>query len=256
MKSRIVNIVFVLLLLTIVVIDWRYGVAPIFYWMAILVFSVINFWGTISISFQFFIPAKCSTDKSDGSVAITFDDGPTEDKTLQVLKILKQYEVPATFFCIGKNVNLYPEIAKQIDERGHIIGNHSYFHGTWFDMQMPQVMVKELDDTNQAIQQAIGKTPRLFRPPYGVTNPLLASAVKQTGHSVIGWSVRSFDTVTSDRKKLFNRVARKLKSGDVILFHDRCDSTIEVLPELLTYIKNCGLKVVPLDQLLNEKAYV
>ena len=256
MKSRIANIVFGLLLLAIAVIDWQYGISSIFYWIVILIFSLVNFWGTINISFQYFISAKCSADKNDGSVAITFDDGPAQDKTSQVLEILKQYEVSATFFCIGKNVNEHPEIAKQINERGHIIGNHSYFHGTWFDMQLPKAIVKELDDTNTAIQQAIGKTPRLFRPPYGVTNPLLASAVKQTGHAVIGWSVRSFDTVTSDRKKLFNRVTRKLKSGDVILFHDRCESTIEILPEVLAHVKERGLKVVPLDQLLNEKAYV
>jgi len=251
-----VNIVFVLLLAALAIIDWQYGISSIFYWIIIFVFSIINFWGTIALSFQFFMPAKCSAKTNDGSVAITFDDGPLQDKTLQVLDILKRHAAPATFFCIGKNVTRYPEIAKQIHESGHIIGNHSYFHGAWFDAQSPSAMEKELNDTDIAIQRAIGRTPRFFRPPYGVTNPLLASAVKKTGHTVIGWSVRSFDTVTSDRKKLFDRVAKKLKPGDVILFHDRCESTIDILPEVLTHIQKSGLKIVSLDQLLNEKAYV
>jgi peptidoglycan/xylan/chitin deacetylase (PgdA/CDA1 family) len=247
--------VFGLLLIAILVLDWQYGIAPIAYWVIFALFSLINFWGIIIISSQFYLSSKCKGDKSDGSIALTFDDGPVRGKTTRVLEILKHAGVPATFFCIGKNVKELPELTRQIHEAGHILANHSYSHGTWFDLQMTGAMVKELEATGSTIHQIVGKSPHFFRPPYGVTNPMLAAAVKRTGLTSIGWSVRSFDTVISDRKKLFNRVTKELKTGDIILFHDRCDSTIEILPGLLDFIKKSGLKVVPLDQLLNEKAY-
>jgi peptidoglycan/xylan/chitin deacetylase (PgdA/CDA1 family) len=97
--------------------------------------------------------------------------------------------------------------------------------------------------------------PRFFRPPYGVTNPNLARAIRKGSYVTMGWSVRSFDTITPDTEKLFNRVTKQLKGGDVILFHDYCESTIAILPRLLDHINNIGLKVVRLDELLNEKGY-
>jgi len=84
---------------------------------------------------------------------------------------------------------------------------------------------------------------------------MLASAVKRGGYKTIGWSIRSFDTVIKDSKVLMNRITRSLKGGDVILLHDYTDSTLEILPDLLDHIKKVGLKIVRVDQLLNEKAY-
>jgi peptidoglycan/xylan/chitin deacetylase (PgdA/CDA1 family) len=117
-------------------------------------------------------------------------------------------------------------------------------------------MIEELKKTDHAIEKAICKKPRFFRPPYGVTNPNLAKAIKKGGYITMGWSVRSFDTITKDETKLFERVTQNLKGGDVILLHDYCDSTIRMLPRLLKHIEQIGLKVVRLDVLLNEEAYV
>ena len=85
---------------------------------------------------------------------------------------------------------------------------------------------------------------------------MVAKAVKQRGYETIGWSVRSFDTVIHDSSALMKRLTKSLKAGDIILFHDYCDVTIEILPALLDHIKKLGLKIVRADELLNEKGYV
>ncbi|MBA4055584.1 MAG: polysaccharide deacetylase family protein, partial [Marivirga sp.] len=125
-----------------------------------------------------------------------------------------------------------------------------------FDLQTTGRIVKELVDTDQTILKAIGVKPRLFRPPYGVTNPMVASAVKKGGYKTIGWSIRSFDTVIKDSATLLERITKPLKGGDVILLHDYSNTTLEILPALLDHISKVGLKIVRVDELLNEKAYV
>ncbi len=236
-------------------IDWQTRVPIIFYGAIFAIYLLINTWGTLFISSNFFLPAKCKAPVTSGSVAITFDDGPVAEKTERVLEILKKHEAKATFFCIGKNMKELPEVVKQIHEHGHLIGNHTYYHGTMFDLQSTKKMKTELVDTNQIIKQAIGLSPRFFRPPYGITNPMLANAVKELNFVTIGWSVRSFDTIAKEKEKLFTRITKNLKAGDVILLHDRCGITIDILPKLLMYIKDIGLKVESLDTLFDEKAY-
>jgi peptidoglycan/xylan/chitin deacetylase (PgdA/CDA1 family) len=217
---------------------------------------LILLWGTITLSLQFFGPTKCSGDSNSNFVAITFDDGPEPRATQQILEILKSSNATATFFCIGKNVRDNPEVIRQINESGHLIGNHSFYHGSLFDLQPRWKMKSEIQNTNAVIAEATGKQPRFFRPPYGVINPMLASAIKKTRMINVGWSVRSFDTVIKDKNKLLERVTKKLKGGDIILFHDRCKQTIEILPELLAFITKSGLKVESLDKVIGEKAYV
>ena len=117
-------------------------------------------------------------------------------------------------------------------------------------------MVSEIQNTNAVIAEAIGKQPRFFRPPYGVINPMLAGAIKKSRMVNVGWSIRSFDTIARNKIKLMERVTRNLKGGDIILFHDRCKLTIEILPDILAFITKSGLKVDSLDKVIGEKAYV
>jgi peptidoglycan-N-acetylglucosamine deacetylase len=253
--NKIFNIVFFVSLIFLALIDWQWSASPFIYLILLLVYFSVNFWGAAFISSQFFLPATCKSDKETKSIAITFDDGPVPLKTLQILDILKKHQAKATFFCIGENVKEYPEIVRQIHDEGHLIGNHSYFHGATFDLLSVKNVVKELNATNNAIREAIGLVPRLFRPPYGVTNPMLAKAVSQLRFTAIGWSVRSLDTIIKEKGKLYERVTKKMQGGDVILFHDRCEVTIEILDDVLNYIKSKGIKIESLDKLLDEKAY-
>lgn len=256
LKFRYINILFGVALVILIAVDRTYDIHSIWYWILVLVYLGIVAYGSAVLSAQFFLPVKYEGSTESNSVALTFDDGPIAGRTEEILRILESHNVHAAFFCIGNRVDANPELTKRIYESGHLIGNHSYWHRATFDLQSGAAIKSELTNTDSAILKAIGVKPALFRPPYGVSNPMLAWAVKKGGYRAIGWSVRSFDTVIKDGKVLMNRITGSLKGGDVILLHDYSNTTLEILPDLLNHIKKVGLKIVRVDQLLNENAYV
>ncbi|HEY9044422.1 MAG TPA: polysaccharide deacetylase family protein [Ohtaekwangia sp.] len=252
----IVNIAFVVLLIALYLLDVQYGLSVVWYIVLIVALVALHTAGSIILSLQFFIPTRCKGESAN-AIAITFDDGPIAGMTDKILAILKEHNVKASFFCIGHRVAREPMLAKRLHEEGHLLGNHTYWHKATFDLQSGNTIAKELADTDNAIVKAVGVKPKFFRPPYGVTNPMVASGIKRGGkYTVIGWSVRSFDTVIKDRAKLFQRVTRSLKGGDIVLFHDYSESTLDILSDFLNHVSKLGLKVVRVDELLNEKAYV
>ena len=256
LKFRSINILFGAGLVILVVLDRMYDVAAVWYWLWVLLYVGIVVYGSSVLSAQFFLPVSCQGSEESKSVALTFDDGPIAGRTEEILRILESHSVSAAFFCIGNRVDANPELTKRIYESGHLIGNHSYWHRATFDLQTGSAIQGELTSTDNAILKAVGVKPALFRPPYGVSNPMVAWAVKRGGYKAIGWSVRSFDTVIKDGSVLMKRITRSLKGGDVILLHDYSNTTLEILPDLLNHIEKVGLKIVRVDQLLNEKAYV
>lgn len=254
-RYAVTNIVFIVLIAGLIALNSILEVSFFWYVIPVLAYAAITTYGTLYISAQFFMPARTKSSAPSNEIALTFDDGPVPGKTSRLLDILKAHNVPAAFFCIGNRVNEHRDVVRRIHNEGHLVGNHSYWHAATFDLLPASKVEKELIDTNTAIHASIGVSPRFFRPPYGVTNPMLATAVKRGGFTVVGWSVRSFDTMTDDREKLFNRVTRSLKGGDVVLFHDFCDSTIDILPDFIKHVSEVGLKIVRVDELLKEKAY-
>jgi peptidoglycan-N-acetylglucosamine deacetylase len=251
------NIFFLALILVVVGIDTMFvSLSWIPVTVVVVAYLVIVTYGVFMLDWQFFLPVLSTGKKSSNTIAITFDDGPRPGGTEKILDILKTYNTEAAFFCIGNHVAQHPELAKRINQEGHLIGNHSYWHGTTFDLQSAERMDKELRETNKVISEAVGVTPGFFRPPYGITNPMLAKAVKMGGYKTIGWSVRSFDTVIRDHEVWMNRVTKSLKGGDVILFHDHSEATQTMLPAFLDHVSKIGLKIVRVDVLLNEKGYV
>ena len=255
LKFRTINIICLIVLMMLIIADRTYAISSVWYWVVVAIYLGVVTYGTAVLSAEFFLPVKYKGNEASNSVALTFDDGPIAGRTEEILSILKSHNVHAAFFCIGNRVESNPELTKRIFESGHLIGNHSYWHRATFDLQSPSSIGKELDDTDRAIFKSIGAKPAFFRPPYGVTNPMVAFAVKRGGYKTIGWSVRSFDTMIKDSKVLMERITRSLKGGDVILLHDYSNTTLEILPDLLDHIKKVGLKIVRVDQLLNEKAY-
>jgi len=253
----IVNAVFIILFMPLLVLEGLgiLHVPMMGYILFAVTYLAITTAGTVILSWQFFIPVK-SSGIHQQSIAITFDDGPIEGKTEQILEILRKQNIPSAFFCIGNRVDQNPALVKRIHNEGHLVGNHSYWHAATFDLQRASTIAKELTDTDTSIFNTIGVRPKFFRPPYGVTNPMVSKAVRQNKYTVIGWSVRSFDTVIQDRQKLFKRITRSLKGGDIVLFHDYSESTIEILPAFLQHVSALGLKIVRVDELLNDKAYV
>ncbi|BDS15640.1 polysaccharide deacetylase family protein [Aureispira anguillae] len=235
------------------------GLAWWVYAVIIAISSVIAYFGTTQISSNFHLPAYCRAyEPKKKEIAITFDDGVTNPvQSHKVLDILKHYNIPATFFCIGKNLSNEAQIdvLKRMDKEGHLIGNHSYSHSNFFDFFSSKRIIQELQETDAIIQQHIGKTPLFFRPPYGITNPNIAKALRQLDHKTIGWSLRSLDTVIKDQTVLLKRVKSKLQKGDVILLHDHLEHLPDFLPLFLEYLLKEGYEVVGIDQLLQLKPY-
>jgi peptidoglycan-N-acetylglucosamine deacetylase len=252
-RYNITSTVFLVLILGSLGLDGLMVIPAWWYIALIVLFVGIVTYGAFVLSTSFFVPVTSSGNAT--GVALTFDDGPLTN-TEKVLDILAMYGVPATFFCIGNRVKDRPDIVRRIDAEGHLVGNHTYWHGTFFDLKSSPMVTRELFDTDVAIFNTIGRRPRFFRPPYGITNPMVAKAVRRASYRVIGWSIRSFDTVTKDPERLFRRVTKPLKGGDIILLHDYCDSTITILPRLLDHIRERGLKVVRVDELIKERGYV
>jgi peptidoglycan/xylan/chitin deacetylase (PgdA/CDA1 family) len=228
-------------------LSWWWVVAVVVVYLHLLVL------GAIYIRWNFYFKS-ISKGQNKQWISLTFDDGPAKE-TAAILDILKLYNVPAAFFAIGKHVVSQPGLVKRWHEEGHIIGNHSYSHGFNFDWQSAQKMREEIESTNTSIETITAKKPRLFRPPYGVTNPNLGSAVKQTNMHSIGWNVRSFDTSAKDPQQLLARILDRLHGGDIILMHDSMPITKEILTELIIRARQNGFTFVPLDKMLDINAY-
>ena len=252
---RNTNIVFICLLLLIAGLDIAGNIPFFVYPLLLLVYSLILFYGCYSISSNFFLPVICSAVTSKKEIAISFDDGPASGFTPAILQVLKENDVEAAFFCIGKYIPGNEALFKQVHDAGHLIGNHSYSHHFWFDLFSSSKMLQDVRLMDHAMQEVTGLKPRLFRPPYGVINPNLKKAIISGGYSPVGWSVRSMDTVATDEGKLLKKINNSLKPGAVFLFHDTTKITLSVLPAFLRYVKESGYKVTRLDKMLNLKPY-
>ncbi len=173
-------------------------------------------------------------------IALTFDDGPHEN-TLKVLDLLKAEGIQATFFVIGKEIAGKEHILQRIKTEGHLIGNHTYAHNAAFYWQSARLMAEDIAQCNQLILAATGVSPNIFRPPFGVTNPNLAKALRQLELQSVGWTLRSMDTIAKDPEALLNKILKQVRSNHTILLHDRCDITVAILPELIKRLKEKGL---------------
>lgn len=247
---------FFFLLLTINIAGFS-GVTIHWYIYAALVFIYLTFSVTMSFFIQsgFHMKALCKADTSEKIVSLTFDDGPDSELTPKLLDRLKSLDVTATFFCIGRKIPGNEELLKRMYREGHLIGTHSYSHSNWFDFYSPSRMRKELEESSQLVFAATGKKPLLFRPPYGVINPMLRKALQGTGLHVTGFSNRAWDTSRRNKEKNISRIMKNLEAGDIILLHDTVPETIVAINDLVEEIQHAGYRIVSLDKLLNIDPY-
>ena len=255
LNFRNTNIFFVSLLIVLTWIQIKTGLPLYIYLLLFFIYSGIIFYGCYYVGSNFFIRIVCSANTDRKEIAISFDDGPATSHTPAILQILKQENIKATFFCIGKHISGNENILKQIKEEGHIIGNHSYSHHFWFDMFSSEKMLADMKMMDTETEKVTGVKPALFRPPYGVTNPNLKKAIINGNYTPVGWSVRSMDTVIKDEKKLLSKINNGIKPGAIFLFHDTGKTTLQVLPAFIQEVKNRGYQFIPLDKLLHLKPY-
>lgn len=154
-------------------------------------------------------------------IAITFDDGPHPTHTEEILDILKQYNVKATFFILGVNAAQYPSIVKRTFDEGHELGNHTYNH-VFVNRVSDEALREEIRKTDDIITEITGRAPIVFRPPGGAYNDGKVAVIASTGHKCILWSwwqdTRDWSCPPVD--KVVSTVMDNLHDGDIVLFHD------------------------------------
>lgn len=221
------------------------GFAIIFVVLGALTFFL---YATFCISAGVYGKVWCKGTTPERVVCLTFDDGPHEVYTPQVLDVLKQYQTPATFFCIGKNAKSQIPLLKRMNAEGHLLGNHSYSHTWKFPFLNARNMYLDILKAHNCIMEAQLGLP--FRPPFGVMNPTIVGAARKMGSTIIGWNIRSFDTVDKSENRVFRRIARQIKPGAIILLHDRMPGSASLLVRLLDHLKEINYKVISLEEMV------
>lgn len=253
-KYTSVSIVSIIILFMMIILVQRDAFPAWVLLIPVLLYAFSLVLGSTKIGLNFYFFSYNNSKTTDKIIALTFDDGPDPVVTANLIAVLEKHQASATFFCLGKNISANKSIAKSIDQKGHILGNHSYTHHRWFDLFSANKMGAEIDATNSEIERTTGKRPTFFRPPYGVTNPNLKKALEKTNMFSVGWSLRSFDTI-HDQEKVLRKLKSKTKAGDVVLFHDSNEKIIPIIDQYLDWLKANQFKVVSLDKLLNIPAY-
>ncbi|MBY4897832.1 polysaccharide deacetylase family protein [Cupriavidus sp. AU9028] len=190
-------------------------------------------------------------------IALTFDDGPNPAVTPAVLDLLDAYGARATFFCVGETARRHPALLRQIVARGHAIENHTEHHWLHFSTFGPARIAREIADAQRVLTDLAGRTPRFFRAPAGLRNPLLEPALCRQGLRLASWTRRGFDTWrNADPDGVARRLLRGLAARDILLMHDGNPGSdregkpmiLTVLPRVLQAIEAAGLRHVTLQE--------
>ena len=160
-----------------------------------------------------------------GEFALTYDDGPNDPYTQQLLDVLARHDVRATFFLIGRFVRQRPEIVRAIRAAGHLVGNHTMSHPVLL-FQSPRRVREELASCNAAIEDALGETVRYFRPPYGARRPDVLRAARDLGMTPVLWNAMGYDWKPTTAEQVLGNLQkgiqqnRRLGVGSNLLMHD------------------------------------
>ena len=218
----------------------------------LLSYFLFLFWASAHIRSGIYVKTWNSSPHQTKKVALTFDDGPAL-QTKEVLDLLKLWDAKATFFLIGDKIGSQKELVKRMVKEGHGVGNHSWMHSPLFPLQGSKSIRSSLMETRSAIEEVTGLPNKLFRPPYGVTNPLIKNALRGLDFKVIGWSVRSLDTKNEPAEVVFKRIQSKIKGGDIILLHDTSKNIIPLLKKVLPWLKSMNYELVTVDELMKNE---
>ncbi|MEH2089194.1 MAG: polysaccharide deacetylase family protein [Nostoc sp.] len=207
---------------------------------------------TVPDEFQGKTVYKVQPSNNEKVIALSIDDGPWPKTTLEMLDILKQNDVKATFFWVGQALQANPDLAKREVAEGHAIGNHTWHH--WYRRMDEATTKSEIDRTADLIYKTTGVKTSLFRPPGGFLNNGLAAYAKSQKDAVIMWSLTSADTDPHAKPQAFvNNVLKGAKPGFIVLMHDGGGDrhrTVEALPQIISGLKQQGYQFVTIPELL------
>jgi len=184
-------------------------------------------------------------------IALTFDDGPVPSTTPKILRVLDKEGIKATFFVVGKMVEKYPSLLKEIWEEGHDVGNHTYSHPDLTKLSKQDIQ-KELDKTRILIKKNTGKDTYLFRPPGGRYDNRVIVTTTLTGYKMILWTNYPEDYGCLSSRLIYEKAISKAEDEGIILLHNGLDATLEVLPKIISQLRKEGYTFVTICELMEE----
>jgi peptidoglycan-N-acetylglucosamine deacetylase len=216
-------------------------------------------WAVRGRSSSVFAPSVWRGPPGRKSIALTFDDGPSES-TARVLDVLAQYEVPATFFQCGANVERLPAVARAVAQAGHEIGNHSHAHPLYC-LHSPRAIREDLERAQETIQAATGARPVWFRAPFGVRWFGVRLAQRRLGLGGVMWTVIGYDW-SLKAEQVAGRIAGRVSNGAIVCLHDgrelrvrpEIGVTVEAVRRVIPEFLERGYKFETVSRLLCPKS--
>lgn len=196
-----------------------------------------------------------SVERIDNKVALTFDCAWGADKTKLIMDEIEKNGYKCTFFVTGFWVDANKDLVKEINERGHQVANHSENH-LHLGKANTQTIATEIDTTSNKIKEIVGTSPLYFRAPFGEYDNGLINALNERQTQCIQWSIDSLDWKGLTGKEIADRVSSKIKSGDIVLFHNNSEHILDALPLIMLTLKNKGLSAVRVDELVYKDNFV
>ena len=193
-------------------------------------------------------PPKAPEDSEPKKIALTFDDGPHPVYTEQMLELLEKEKVPATFFLLGQNIEKHGDVVKEISEKGHLMGNHTYHHVQITNLSAAQAY-EEINKTSNLIEDLTGKGTEYVRPPFGTWNDGLESDLNLIP---VMWTIDTLDWTTRNVDWIVNQVVKKAKENDIILMHDSYKSTVQAVERIIELLEADGFEFVTVDEVIMD----
>lgn len=188
-------------------------------------------------------------------IALTFDDGPDAKYTPQVLDILKEKGIKATFFLVGIQIKKYPEVVQRMVDEGHLIANHTYNHPKLTKLTQAEIL-KELDSTDDLLESIVGFKPTVVRPPYGSLNDQVRKTIEDTGRDIVLWNIDPRDWASTPVNEMYENVMSNARDQGNILFHSfggkQIQNTVDLLPKIIDALTAEGYTFVTADYYLNS----
>lgn len=228
---------------------------------ACVVYVSVLFAGALFPNLGMYGAVLSKVPEAEGLLALTFDDGPHPETTVEVLRVLAARGARATFFLIGKKVDEHPEVVRQIVEAGHEVGVHGYDHLRVYAFLSPRAVEADIERTRDSIRRASGTETSWFRPPIGQASPRTFAGAERAGAVVVGWSVRPRDGLRGAKpERVLERVRRGLRGGAIVLLHDAWERGASApapagarsLGEILDECERRGLRPVTLGELVSS----
>lgn len=192
------------------------------------------------------LPEEKKTEKK--RIALTFDDGPHPIYTPQMLELLKEEQVPATFFLLGENVELYGDVVKEIAKEGHLIGNHTYHHVQITSLSLEEAC-KEIQETSDLIEELTGTGTEYVRPPFGTWNEELEERLDLIP---VMWSIDTKDWTTQNVDWIVQEAVKHAEDHDIILMHDSYQSTVDAVKRVIEQLEAEGFEFVTVDEIIMD----